>query len=91
MIERSNPLLEPIERGNPLLETTHDVIGVLDERTTSLSQEIDVNSVREEPSSLERTERLVTGPVPGKPVHETSVIQTRSSEDRKGFNVETGT
>ena len=28
------------------------------------------------------------GPVPGKPVHETSVIQTRSSEDRKDFNVE---
>ena len=32
--------------------------------------------------------RLVTGPIPGKPVHETSVIQTRSSEDRKEFNVE---
>ena len=32
--------------------------------------------------------RPVTGPVPGKPVHETSVIQTRSSEDRKDFNVE---
>ena len=27
-------------------------------------------------------------PVTGKPVHETSVIQTRSSEDRKEFNVE---
>ena len=26
--------------------------------------------------------------IPGKPVHETSVIQTRSSEDRKDFNVE---
>ena len=26
--------------------------------------------------------------VMGKPVHETSVIQTRSSEDRKDFNVE---
>ena len=32
--------------------------------------------------------RPVAGPVPGKPVHETSVIQTRSSEDRKDFNVE---
>ena len=31
---------------------------------------------------------LVTGPVTGKPVHKTSVIQTRSSEDRKDFNVE---
>ena len=35
------------------------------------------------------TGRPVTGPIPGKPVHETSVIQTRSSEDRKDFiNVE---
>ena len=32
--------------------------------------------------------RPVTGRVPGKPVHKTSVIQTRSSEDRKDFNVE---
>ena len=63
------------------------MIGVQDEKT-SLSQEIDVNSFCEEPSSSERTGRLVTGPIPGKPVHETSVIQTRSSEDRKDFNVE---
>ena len=56
-----------------------------DERKTSRSQEIDVNSFREEPSSSERTGRPVTGPVPGK--HETSVIP-RSSEDRKDFNVE---
>ena len=55
---------------------------------TSRSQEIDVNSVREEPCSSERTERPVTGPVPGNPVHETSVVLTRSSEDRKDFNVE---
>ena len=34
------------------------------------------------------TPDTVAGPVPGKPVHETSVIQTRSSEDRKDFNVE---
>ena len=64
------------------------MIGVQDERKTSRSPEIDVNSFCEEPSSSERTERPVTGPVPGKPVHETSVIQTRSSEDRKDFNVE---
>ena len=64
------------------------MIGVQDERKTSLSQEIDVNSFREEPSSSERTGRPFTGPVPGKPLHETSVIQTRSSEDRKDFNVE---
>ena len=42
----------------------------------------------EEHSSSERTGRPVKGPIPGKPVHETSVIQTRSSEDRKDFNVE---
>ena len=36
----------------------------------------------------ERSGRLVKRPIPGKPVHETSVIQTRSSEDRKDFNVE---
>ena len=59
-----------------------------DERRTSRSQEIDVDSFCEEPSSSERTGRLVTGPVPGKTVHETIVIQTRSSEDRKDFNVE---
>ena len=55
-----------------------------DERKTFRSQEIDVNSFREELGSSERTVR----PVSGKPVHETSVIQTRSSEDRGGFNVE---
>ena len=49
-----------------------------DDRKTSRSQEIDVNSFCEEPSSSERT---------GRPV-ETNVIQTRSSEDRKDFNVE---
>ena len=43
---------------------------------------------REEPSSSERTERPVTGPITGGPVHETSVIQARSSEDRQDFNVE---
>ena len=49
-----------------------------DGRKTSRSQEIDVNSFCEEPSSSERTERPV----------ETNVMQTRSSEDRKDFNVE---
>ena len=50
-----------------------------DGRKTSRSQEIDVNSFHEETFSSERTER---------PVIETSVIQARSSEDRKDFNVE---
>ena len=55
------------------------MITVQDERKTFRSQEIDVNSFHEEPSSSERTER---------PVIETSVIQARSSEDRKDPNVE---
>ena len=51
---------------------------VQDGRNTYRSQEIDVNSFCEEPSSSERTVRLV----------ETDVIQTRSSEDRRSLNVE---
>ena len=43
-----------------------------------------MNSFREELGSSERTGR----PVTGRPVNETSVIQARSSEDRKGFTVE---
>ena len=50
-----------------------------DGRKTSRSQEIDVNSFHEETVSSERTER---------PVVETSVIQTHSSEDSKDSNVE---
>ena len=84
----NQPTLVPIRERSGRLDITHDVIGVQDERKTSRSQEIDVNSFCEEPSSSERTGRLGTGPIPGKPVHETSVIQTRSSEDRKDFNVE---
>ena len=52
------------------------------------SQEINVNSFREEPKFSARTGCPVTAPVTGKPVHKTSVIQTRSSEDRQDFNVE---
>ena len=54
------------------------MIGVQDGRKTSRSQEIDVNSFCQEPCSSERA---------GRPV-ETNVIQTRSTEDRKDFNVE---
>ena len=60
------------------------MISVQDERNTSRSQEIDVNSFHEEPSSSERTWR----PVTGRPVNEPSAIQARSSEDRKDPNVE---
>ena len=62
---------------------THDVIGVQDERKTSRSQEIDVNSFREEPSSSERT---------GRPVITHDVItvsdnsQTRSIHESETFN-----
>ena len=82
--QSNQPTLNPIRERSGRPDITHDVIGVQDERKTSRSQEIDVNAFREEPSSSERTGR----PVTGKPVHETSVIQTRSSEDRKDFNVE---
>ena len=82
--QSNQPTLNPIRERSGRPDITHDVIGVQDERKSSRSQEIDVNSFREEPNSSERTER----PVTGKPVHETSVIQTRSSEDRKDFNVE---
>ena len=82
--QSNQPTLNPIRGRSGRPDITHDVIGVQDERKKSRSQEIDVNSFREEPGSSERTGR----PVTGKPVHETSVIQTRSSEDRKDFNVE---
>ena len=57
-----------------------DTRTVQDGRKTSRSQEIDVNSFHEETVSSERT---------GKPVVETSVIHSRSSEDSKDPNVET--
>ena len=56
-----------------------DASTVQDERKTSRSQEIDINSFHEDSVSSERTER---------PIFETSVIQARSSEDRNDFNVE---
>ena len=86
--QSNQPTLSPIRERSGRPDITHDVIGVQDERKTSRSQEIDVNSFREEPISSERMRRPVTEPVTGKPVHKTSVIQTRSSEDRKDFNVE---
>ena len=86
--QSNQPTLNPVRERSGRPDITHDVIRVQDERKTSLSQEIDVNSFREEPGSSERTGRPVTGPTQGKPVHETSVVQTRSSEDRKVFNVE---
>ena len=74
--QSNQPIINPIRERTERPVITHDVIGVQDERKTSRSQEIDVNSFREELGSSERTVR---------PVSETSVIQTRSSEDTKGF------
>ena len=54
------------------------MISVQDERKTSRSQEISVNSFNEELGSSDRTGRLV----------KTEEIQARSSEDRKSLNVE---
>ena len=71
-----NPSRE--RKGRPVVKD--DTRTVKDERKTSRSQEIDVNSFHEETVSSERTVR---------PVVETSVIQTRSSEDSKDPNVET--
>ena len=65
------------ERGHPLLKTTREPCKM--EKQTSRSQEIDANSFHEETVSSERTER---------PIVETSVIQTRSSDDSKDTNVE---
>ena len=75
-IYRSFQSNQPIP--NPIRERSGRLASTQDARKTSRSQEIDVNSSCEEPSSSERT---------GRPV-ETNVNPTRSSEDRKDFNVE---
>ena len=70
--QSNQPTLNPIRERSVRLDCTQDG------RKTSRSQEIDVNSFREEPSTSERRVRPV----------ESNVIQTRSSEDRNDFNVE---
>ena len=75
VIDRGNPLLEPIDRGNPLLELTREPWKM--EEKTSRSQEIDVNSCHEETFSSDRS---------GQPVVETK--PTRSSDDSESLNVE---
>ena len=65
-------------------DITHDVIGVQDEKKTSRSQEINVHSFFEEPSSSERT---------GRPVFTHDVVnvsdsaQTRSAHESETFKV----
>ena len=74
----TQPIRNPIRDRSGRSGITHDVISVQDERKTSRSQEISVNSFNEEPSSSDRTGRLV----------KTEEIQARSSEDTKSLNVE---
>ena len=63
---------------NPIRDRSGRPDKMQDERKTSRSQEISVNSFNEELSSSDRT---------GRPV-ETEEIQARSSEDTKSLNVE---
>ena len=63
---------------NPIRDRSGRLDDMQDGRNTSRSQEININSLNEELSSSDRTERLV----------ETEVSQTRSSEDSKSRNVE---
>ena len=63
---------------NPIRDRSGRPDEMQDERITSRSQEISVNSFNEELSSSDRT---------GRPV-ETEVNQTRSSEDSKSLHVE---
>ena len=51
--QSNQPTLNPIRERSGRPDITHDVIGVQDGRKTSRSQEIDVNSFREEPNSSE--------------------------------------
>ena len=79
-LSRSFQSNQPIrERTGETRYIRDDARIVQDERKTSRSQEIDVNSFHEE---------LVFSEGTGRPVHETSVIQARSSEDSKDSNVE---
>ena len=77
--QSNQPILNPIRERTVRAVIRDDASTVQDERKTSRSQEIDVNSFHEELVSSEGTVR---------PVIETSVIQARSSEDRKDLNVE---
>ena len=80
--QSNQPIPNPSRQSTVRPVVKDDTRTVQDGRKTSRSQEIDANSFHEETVSSERTER---------PVVETSVIQTRSSEDNKDTNVETNT
>ena len=78
-LSRSFQSNQPIRERTVRPVIRDDARTVQDERKTSRSQEIDVNSFHEELVFSEGTVR---------PVHETSLIQVRSSEDSKDSNVE---
>ena len=80
--QSNQPILNPIRERTVRHVIRHDARTVQDERKTSRSQEIDVNSFHEEAVSSERT---------GRPVVETSKTQTCSSEDSKDPHVQTNT
>ena len=73
VIERGNPLLEPIERENPLFELTQEPRKMKEKRPVLR------RSKHEEAVNQDRT---------GQAVVETGATQTRSSDGSKSFNVE---
>ena len=77
----TQPIPNPIRDRSGRPGITQDVIGVQDERKTSRSQEIRVNSFREELCSSDRSGR------PGI-THDVISVQACSSEDSKSLNVE---
>ena len=74
------------ERGKP--DITHDVIGEQDEKKRPVLMRSMIILFAKKLVLQSERDDLLRGPIPGKPVHETTVIQTRSSEDTKDFNDE---
>ena len=77
----TQPIPNPIRDRSGKPDNTEDVISVQDERKTSRSQEISVNSFNEELCSSERSGR------PGI-TQDVISVQARSSENSKSLNVE---
>ena len=81
LFQPTQPIPNPIGDRSGRPGITHDVISVQDERKTSRSQEISVNSFNEELCSSDRSGR------PGI-THDVISVQACSSEDSKSLNVE---
>ena len=77
----TQPIPNPIRDRSGRPGITHEVISVQDERKTSRSQEISVNSFNEELCSSDRSGR------PGI-TQDVISVQTRSFEDSKSLNVQ---